>query len=95
MQTVHEGQTSLKLTVTQSTSPETDPKFVKIIWEDKMDMPPNRPQGQPIRITYSYDENQIMHCVFEDVNSETIREVQLKPEENMLEDSAIDKFLVD
>ena len=95
MLTVHDGQKSLKLTVTQSTSPETDPKFVKIIWEDKMDMPPNRPQGQPIRITYSYDENQIMHCVFEDVNSKTIREVYLKPEEDKLENSAIDKFLVD
>ena len=95
MLTVHDGQKSLKLTVTQSTSPETDPKFVKIIWEDTMDMPPNRPKGQPIKITYSYDENQIMHCVFEDVNSKTIREVYLKPEEDKLEDSAIDKFLVD
>ncbi len=95
MQTAHDGQVALKLSVTQSTSPEPDPNFVKIIWEDTMEMPPNRPKGQPIRVTYSYDENQIMHCIFEDVNSGTVKDVNLSPDADNSEDSAIDKFLVD
>ena len=60
-----------------------------------MDMPPNRPEGQPIRITYSYDENQLMHCVFEDVNSGKSEEAEVNLDTDKLEDSAIDKFLVD
>jgi len=60
-----------------------------------MELPPGRPAGQPLKITYSYDENSIMHCVFEDVNSDTIKEVDLTTKDNSDEDSAIDKFLVD
>ena len=95
MQTMYEDQRGIKLTVTQSTSPEPDPQFVKIIWEGEMKLPPGRPAGQPLNITYSYDENQIMHCFFEDVNSNTKVEVDLSTDENGNEDSAIDKFLVD
>jgi molecular chaperone DnaK len=95
MQTMHDDQKTLKFSVTQSISPETDPTFVKVIWEGKMELPPGRPAGQPLKITYSYDENQIMHCVFEDVNSSTINEVDLTTNNDSNEDSAIDKFLVD
>ena len=95
MQTMHDNQLALKFSVTQSTTPETDPTFVKVIWEGEMELPPGRPAGQPLKITYSYDENEIMHCVFEDINSNKKLEVELKPEDNKNEDSAIDKFLVD
>jgi molecular chaperone DnaK len=95
MQTMHDNQLALKFSVTQSTMPEPDPTFVKVIWEGTMELPPGRPAGQPLKITYSYDENSIMHCVFEDVNSDTIKEVDLTTKDNSDEDSAIDKFLVD
>jgi hypothetical protein len=32
-------------------------------------LPPDRPAECPIKVTYSYDVNQRMHCKFEDVES--------------------------
>ena len=34
-----------------------------------MELPPNRPAGRPIEVTYSYDTNQRMHCIFIDEES--------------------------
>ena len=43
-----------------------------------MELPPNRPKGQPIEFTYSYNENQIMHCQFKDMNSGIVKDIPLK-----------------
>ena len=67
--TAFDGQSALDCTITESKSPETDPRFVKIIQEETLELPPNRPQGQEIQITYEYDENQIIHASFKDVES--------------------------
>lgn len=67
--TIHHGQTAIRCTVTQSEYPETDPEMVKIVHEAEMALPPGRPAGCEIRVTYSYDSNQIMHCKFLDVQS--------------------------
>jgi len=32
-------------------------------------LPPGRPAGRPVEVTYSYDTNQRMHCVFRDVET--------------------------
>jgi len=78
--TVRDGQDAVDCDVTQSTSDEDDPKFVNIIWNGELNLPPNRPAGQEIKITYSYDENQIMHVYFEDVQSGTVLEADIRPE---------------
>jgi len=93
--TLSDGQVVVDLSVTETITPETDPRFVKVIWEGEMKLPPNRPKGQELKFTYSFDENQVMHCEFEDVESGTKEEVKLTPETSASEDSNIDKFLVD
>ncbi len=65
--TVYEGQTGVNCRVTQSIPPETDPRFVKVIWEGELKLPPDREANQEIRVTFAYDENQIMMCSFVDV----------------------------
>ncbi len=67
--TVEEDQRIVRCMVTESSSPESDPKFVEIIWEGNLEVPPGRPQGQKVEVTFSYDDNQIMHCKFLDVES--------------------------
>jgi molecular chaperone DnaK len=42
---------------------------VTVIDEFTMQLPGGRPAGQPINITYSYDDNQIMHCLIQDISS--------------------------
>ena len=76
--TVDDGQTEVKLNVTESGIEETDPRSVDMVWSDKLvGLPAGRPRGRQIDITFSYDENQIMHCSFVDVESGKKREVSL------------------
>ena len=78
--TTGDGQTQIECTVTQSQFPETDPEFVNVL--DKAlfrDLPPGRPAGRPIEVTFSYDRNERMHCVFLDVESGKKHEATLCP----------------
>lgn len=75
--TVHDNQTSVRLTITQAPTPEVDPRFVRVIWEGNLELPPNRPAGQEIKVTYSYNENGTMHAEFMDVGSSKKSEVAI------------------
>lgn len=94
--TIHDNQTAVDCSVTQSDTPESDPRWVKLIWEGELSLPSGRPKGMEVMVTFSYDENQIMHCRFKDVSSGEEEEISLS---NSVEDfndtSAIDKFLAD
>ena len=59
--TVHDGQEGINCTVTEANSDETDPNFVNLIFEGSLELPPDRDAGQRIDITFSYDENQVIH----------------------------------
>ena len=68
--TTDDGQTEVDCSVTQSQFPETDPEFVNVL--DKAmfrGLPAGRAAGRPIEVTFSYDLNERMHCVFLDVES--------------------------
>ena len=95
--THHDNQTSLGCEVTESNTPETDPRFVTIVWDGHLELPPNRPKGQQVEVTFSFDDNQIMHCSFKDVETGKETEAIINPGLDKSEEdtSAIDKFLVD
>jgi molecular chaperone DnaK len=71
--TVSEGQKRVEVTVTQGE--DVDPAYVNKITTHSFDLPPDRPAERPIKVTYSYDLNQRMHCRFEDMESGRILEV--------------------
>jgi len=73
--TMSEGQIEVEVNVTQGE--DTDVKFVNRIASHKFKLPPDRKAGCPIRVTYSYDVNQRMHCSFEDLESGRALEVDL------------------
>lgn len=75
--TVSDGQTSINCTVNESNVEETDPDFVKRIWEGNLDLPEGRPAGQKVQVTFSYDENQTMKCSFLDISSNKKTEIDL------------------
>jgi molecular chaperone DnaK len=93
--TTHAGQTAIDCTITESKSPETNPKFVKIIHQEDLQLPPNRPTNQEIEVSYSYDENQMMHASFKDVASNEETKISLSRASGAGTNSEIDKFLVD
>ncbi|UCE98947.1 MAG: Hsp70 family protein [Planctomycetota bacterium] len=65
--TMSKGQTEVEVTITQGE--DTDVDYVNKIATHKFKLPPNRPAECPIKVTYSYDVNQRMHCKFQDVES--------------------------
>jgi molecular chaperone DnaK len=65
--TIRQGQTQVHCEITQGE--DEDPKFVNIIADGLLDLPPNRPVGMEIKVTYSYDANGRMSCEFLDVES--------------------------
>ena len=65
--TIHDNQAELRCTITQGEDP--DPDFVNLIAEQVMNLPPNRPAGREVAVTFSYDANQRMSCDFLDVES--------------------------
>jgi molecular chaperone DnaK len=77
--TTHDGQTAVQCRVTESNSPERDPRFVKVIWEGNLELPEGRPEGQEIMVKFAYDENQVMHCSFTDSATSSLTEVDLRP----------------
>lgn len=94
--TVHDGQEGVDCQVTESTSPETDPRFVKVIWNGELELPSGRPANQEIKVTFAYDENQIMKCSFADVSTGKETKIDLSMTASKAEDSdEIDKFLVE
>jgi molecular chaperone DnaK len=73
--TVSQGQERVEVTVTQGE--DTDPDYVNTIATQSFELPPDRPAERPIKVTYSYDLNQRMHCRFEDIESGRSLEVDL------------------
>jgi molecular chaperone DnaK len=71
--TMSEGQSEVEVNITQGE--DTDVKYVNRIGTHKFELPEGRPAKCPIRVTYRYDENQRMHCKFEDLESERVLEV--------------------
>lgn len=73
-QTTVKNQQKISIIVTQGNSNTNDIKDVHIIFNGEMRLPQRsffnpRPLGCEIQVTYSYDNNQIMHCSFLDVHS--------------------------
>ena len=67
--TIADNQTNVECEITECGEPESDPQFVKVIWKDMLTLPAGRKAGCEIKVTYAYDDNQIMQCAFVDVES--------------------------
>lgn len=94
--TVHNDQETVDCKVTESSAVETDPRFVKVIWEGELKLPSGRPENQEIQVTFAYDDNQIMKCSFVDVATKRETTIDLSMASSKSnEDSKVEKFLVE
>jgi len=78
--TMSEGQREVEVTITQGE--DTAVEYVNKIATHRFKLPPGRPARCPIKVTYSYDVNQRMHCKFEDVQSDRVLEVDFSLDRN-------------
>ena len=102
--TLDANQTGVSCRITQANDPTDDPKWVQEVWSGVLELPAGRPAGQKIDVTYSYDDNSVMHASFLDVASgkeTTISLSDLEPSPDGGGDNPdpnkpdIDKFVVD
>ncbi|MDD3342134.1 MAG: Hsp70 family protein [Sulfurospirillaceae bacterium] len=91
--TTHQGQEIVEIKITQGES--DDPDFVDIIAKFELKLPPNREEGCPIKVTYSYDDNAMMHCQIFDVNSEKTEEYKVALKIDASKKASLDSFLID
>ncbi|MHC4952677.1 MAG: Hsp70 family protein, partial [Planctomycetota bacterium] len=73
--TTSDNQEVIECVITQGE--DEDPEFVRRVVEGQMQLPAGRPAGRPIEITYSYDANGRMACVFKDVESSRTKRFDL------------------
>ena len=67
----------------------TDPDFVNTIIDDWLEpLPAGNRQGDPIEVTYSFDDDGIMHASFLDVKSGIKKEISVS-------DLDVDKDFID
>jgi molecular chaperone DnaK len=73
--TAARGQTEVVADVTQGEG--TDLSMVEHLASEKLELPPGREAGKRIEITYRYDVNQRMSCVFRDEESGVTKVIDL------------------
>jgi molecular chaperone DnaK len=96
--TIVEGQTKVACRVTECDIEEIDPEHVTILNDDDtndLSLPPNRPAGQEIKVTYEYQIDQTVRCYFEDVATGLKKEFVISPSRNAGNHSNVKKFKVE
>ncbi|MFA5554167.1 MAG: Hsp70 family protein, partial [Phycisphaerae bacterium] len=72
--TMTADQRELEVTVTQGE--DDSPEYINKIATHRFELPADRPARCPIKVTYSYDVNQRMHCKFHDLQSGKVLEIE-------------------
>jgi molecular chaperone DnaK len=95
--TIVEGQTEVECKITESSWEERDADLVQLKATATLHLPPNRPAEREVRVTYSYDINQVIQCEFLDVESgrKEVVELNLEKESDKANDFQIDDFVID
>jgi len=71
--TSEDNERVIEVDVTQGE--DTDPRYVDVIGRITLDVPPGRPAGCEVTVTYSYDENQQVRAMVKDEETGLTREV--------------------
>lgn len=94
--TCTDNQTQVRCNITQGES--TDPDLVDIIYEEFLELPPNRPEGKPIDIKFTFDDKGgVLHAIFNDIESGNTHEIEIHPDSKNDENtkSSVDEFVID
>ena len=73
--TSEDNERLIEVAITQGE--DTDPKYVDVIGKIALEVPPGRPAGCEVTVTYSYDANQRVHAHVTDQRSGKSKEVSV------------------
>lgn len=89
--TAAKGQTQIEAKVTQHVIESADPDLVNVVAIGHLDLPPGREANKPVKVTYSYDTNQRMHCIFEDQESGRKLEMDIDTQAGQMSQSEVER----
>lgn len=88
--TSEDNEQRIDVEITQGEDP--DPKYVDVIGRITLEVPPGRPAGCEVTVTYSYDENQRVHATVKDERSGRVKEVAITYQgAGVLSDDEVDR----
>ena len=88
--TSEDNEQNIEVEITQGE--DTDPKYVDVIGRIILEVPPGRPAGCEVTVTYGYEENQRVHATVKDERSGRIKEVAITYEgAGVLSEDEIDR----
>jgi molecular chaperone DnaK len=90
--TEYDNQRTFAISITEASDSTDDPRFVNVKAIQELPLPANRPAGQEIEITYSFDDSQIVHVSYVVVGVGSAVSVTTSIEGDS---NNIDKFTVD
>ncbi|MHC8863746.1 Hsp70 family protein [Arenicellales bacterium IMCC57338] len=67
--TVSEGQTGLQIRITETSIDEKDPTYATILKEGRLELPPGRPAGQEVEVTFEIESSGILRGHWKDVET--------------------------
>lgn len=82
------NQKEVSADVTQGES--EDVSLVTHLAQDTLELPPGRPAGKKVQITYQYDINQRVHCIFKDIESGAEKAFDVDTSGTNLEEFGVD-----
>ncbi len=88
--TSEDNERVIEVAITQGE--DTDPKYVDVIGKISLEVPPNRPAGCEVTVTYSYDANQRVQAHITDQRSGKSKQVAITYEgEGVLSEEEIER----
>ncbi len=88
--TSEDNESNIEVEITQGE--DSDPKYVDVIGRIMLEVPPGRPAGCEVTVTYGYDENQRVHATVKDERSGRTKEVAITYDgAGVLQDDEIDR----
>jgi len=76
--TSEDNEKLIEVEITQGE--DLDPRYVDIVGKISLEVPPNRPAGCEVTVTYSYDENQRVKATIHDEESGTSKNIDIEYE---------------
>ena len=88
--TSEDNEQTIEVEITQGE--DEDPKYVDVIGRITFDVPPNRPAGCEITVTYAYDLNQRVKATIKDEQTGKVKEVAISYQgEGVLSDEEVER----
>jgi len=97
--TIFENQTSIPISITQSSADFDDPEMVNILYQGNLVLSPDLPVKSAVDVTIGCTEDGSVYCSYKDVQTGNVKNIDLRIGQSVVvpnwDDIDLDEFEVD